>query len=327
MKRIVLDCDPGIDDALAIILAAKSSQLKIEAITSASGNLRADQTAINALKVLELIDKREIPVYQGMLKPLVRNLPHDPFSHGDDGLGNTGLPAPRIQIKPGFGPDAILDTVSTYPGEITLVATAPLTNVAMAIQKSPEIMSQVKEIIIIAGAFGFNQYAAEYATGDNPTSEWNVYVDPEAAKIVFHAGIPLTAIGLDVATQPAVSFATEHIQQLKQAGTKEAKFLLDIIDFLKERDFEPYCVLIDSFAVAVAIDANLIETKRVHVDIETRGEYTLGQTVTDFRKNFTWKHLPEIEAAYNADFKRFMQMVVKTVTERGLENPKTEKVL
>jgi purine nucleosidase/pyrimidine-specific ribonucleoside hydrolase len=185
----------------------------------------------------------------------------------------------------------------------------------MAIQKAPEEMKQVKKIIAIAGAFGFTPYAFIYATGDNPTSEWNVYVDPEAAKIVFHSGIPITAIGLDVATQPRVSFSSQQLAGLYQAGTKEARYLLKIIDFHNQRGFEPYCVLIDSFAVATAIDESIIQTRKIHVDIETRGEYTLGQTVTDFRKNFTWKHLPEIEAACDADFPRFLDMVMKAVTE------------
>jgi inosine-uridine nucleoside N-ribohydrolase len=313
-----MDCDPGIDDALAIILAAKSPQLRIEAITSASGNLRADQTAINALKTLTLINRLEIPVYQGMLRPLARNLPRDPFSHGDDGLGNTGLPEPKMRPRPGFGPDAILNLIQAHPGEITLVATAPLTNVAMAIQKAPEIMSQVQQIICIAGAYGFNRYAAWHATGDNPTSEWNVFVDPEAAKIVFRSGIPLTAIGLDVATQPGASFSPDQIEQLKQSVTPEARFLLQIIAYLEQRGFEPYCVLIDSFAIAAAIDTSLIKTQRVHVDIEIRGEYTTGQTVTDFRKNFAWTQFPEIEAACDADFERFISMVMKAVTGRQI---------
>jgi len=310
MKRILLDCDPGIDDSLAIILAAKSQELKIEAITTASGNYRADQTAINALKTLELINRTDIPVYQGMLKPLVRDLPRDPFSHGDDGLGNTGLPAPQVKPRAEFGPDVLIETVQAYPGEITLVVTAPFTNLAMAIQKAPDVMKQVKSIISIAGAFGFTPYAYLHATGDNPVSEWNVYVDPEAAKIVFHSGIPLTAIGLDVTTQPGASFTPIQLATLRQAGTREAQHLLKILDYLNQRGFKPYCALIDSFAIAAAIDESIIQTRRVHVDVETCGQFTMGQTVTDFRENFTWKHLPEINAACGADYLRLINLVM-----------------
>jgi inosine-uridine nucleoside N-ribohydrolase len=323
MRRVLIDCDPGIDDSIALILAARSPELKIEAITTASGNLRADQTAINALKTLELINRDDIPVYQGMLKPLVRDLPRDPFSHGDDGLGNTGLPAPRRSPEPTFAPDAILEIVRSYPNEITILALAPLTNLAMAILKAPELMRQVQRIIAIAGAFGFTPYAYEYATGGNPTSEWNVYVDPEAAKIVFHSGIPITAIGLDVATQPAVRFTPEQLALLRQSGTREAQHLLTILHYLEQRNFEHYCTLIDSFAVAAAIDENIIHRRRIHVDIETRGEYTLGQTVTDFRKKFTWTHLPEIEAADHADFPRFIDMLMQVMTSSSGEGKRT----
>ncbi len=183
MKRVLIDCDPGIDDSIALLLAVKSPELHIEAITTASGNLRADQTAINALKTLELVGREDIPVYQGMLKPLVRDLPRDPFSHGDDGLGNTGLPAPRTKPKPTFAPDAILEVVGAYPSEITLIALAPLTNLAVAIQKAPEVMKQVRQIIAIAGAFGLTPYASLDATGGNRSSDWNVYVDPEMERL------------------------------------------------------------------------------------------------------------------------------------------------
>ena len=201
MRRILLDCDPGIDDSTAIIFALKSNLIKVEAITAVSGNLTADRTSINALKTLELLDVVDIPVAQGMMKPLVRAFPHDPFSHGDDGLGNTQLPVPELQLDQRFGPDLIIETVNQFVGEITLVATGPLTNIAVALMKAPDIVDKVDRLILIGGAFGFNEYASTYATGDNPVSEWNVYVDPEAARLVFHSGIPITAIGLDVATQ------------------------------------------------------------------------------------------------------------------------------
>ncbi len=313
MKRVLIDCDPGIDDSIALLLAVKSPELHIEAITTASGNLRADQTAINALKTLELVGREDIPVYQGMLKPLVRDLPRDPFSHGDDGLGNTGLPAPRTKPKPTFAPDAILEVVGAYPSEITLIALAPLTNLAVAIQKAPEVMKQVRQIIAIAGAFGLTPYASLYATGGNPTSEWNVYVDPEAARIVFHSGIPITAIGIDVVTHPNVRFTPEQLERLRQAGTKEAQHLLKILEYLEQRAFQHYCTLIDSFAVAAAIDERLIQTQPVYVDVETRGELTLGQTVTDLRRYFTWTHLPRIEAACDADYPRLLEMVLQAM--------------
>jgi inosine-uridine nucleoside N-ribohydrolase len=315
MRRILMDSDPGIDDAIAIILAIKSQQLKVEAITAVSGNLTADRTCINALKVLELIGIDSIPVAQGMMTPLVRKYPKDPFSHGDDGLGNTGLPAPRLKPDPRFAPDLIIDVVNRFAGDISIVATGPLTNIALALMKDPGLVKKVNELIIIGGAFGFNKFATLNATGDNPVSEWNIYVDPEAARVVFHSGIRLTAVGLDVVTHKDINLTQHDIDRLKQATTREAKFLLDLNRFVKERNFLSYCTLIDSMAIAAAIDPTIIQTQKIHCDIETKGELTLGQTVTDIRDNFRWQHLPQIDAACTADYPRFRDLLISTLVK------------
>jgi inosine-uridine nucleoside N-ribohydrolase len=314
MKRVLIDCDPGIDDAVALILALKSPQLHIEGITTVTGNLTADRCYSNALKVLEFMKVDSIPIAQGPLKPLVREFPSDPFSHGKDGLGNTGFPEPQAKPEMHYGPDLIVDTINQYPNEITLIATGPLTNIALALMKDPELPNKLKQLIIIGGAFGFDRSAALNATGDNPVSEWNIYVDPEAAKLVFHSGIKLTAIGLDVATHDKINFREQDIEKLRESDRAEAKFVLDLIGFVAGRGFQTYTVLIDSTAIAGAIFPDLIKVKTIHVDIETQGELTLGQTVTDIRDNFRWTHLPAIDAAYDADFPKFLEFVVSTLT-------------
>jgi len=314
VKRILLDCDPGIDDSTAILFAIKSGALHVEAITTVSGNLTADRTCANALKTLELLDVDDIPVSQGTLHPLVRPFPRDPFSHGDDGLGNTALPPPRLQPTGSFGPDVIVDTVNRYLGEITLVATGPLTNVAVALTKDPSLAKKVQRLVVIGGAFGFNRWAYTYATGDNPASEWNIFVDPEAAKMVFESGMPITAIGLDVAVHPDINFRPEHIARLEASSRREASYLLELIRFVRDRKFESYCVLIDSLAIAAAIDPSVIETRSIHVGIETEGQLTRGQTVADIRANFRWTHLPLIDAACDVDYPRFMNMLIDAIT-------------
>lgn len=315
MKRILIDCDPGIDDSLAILFALKSPALKIEAITAVSGNLTADRTSINVRKTLELLGVSDIPVAQGMLTPLVRPFPSDPFSHGDDGLGNTNLPAPKLPLDPRFAPDVIVDTVNQFVGDITLVATAPLTNIALAMMKDPELSSKVERLILLGGAFGFNEYALKFATGDNPVSEWNIYVDPEAARLVFHSGMPITAIGGDVFAHPDINLEQEHIEALQAANSREAAYMLDLLRFVTKRGFLSFCILIDSLTIAAAIDESIVRTKRVRVDVETRGELTRGQTVTDTRANFRWDHLPEIDVAYDAEFPRFLDMLVSAITQ------------
>lgn len=315
MKRILLDCDPGIDDSVAILFALKSPALKVQAITAVSGNLTADQTAINVLKMLELIGAEDIPVSRGMMKPLVRPYPKDPFFHGHDGLGNTNLPHPKLRLDPRFAADLIVETVDQFSDDITLVATGPLTNIALALMKDPTIVDKVERLILIGGAFGFNQYAYQFATGDNPVSEWNIYVDPEAARLVFHSGVPITAIGGDVFAHPDINLRDEHIRALEKAVNRESSYMLALLRFVQARGFLSYSILIDSLAIAVALDHSLISTRRVHVDVETKGELTRGQTVADSRANFRWDHLPAIDAAEDADFPRFLDMLISEITK------------
>ncbi len=314
MKRVILDCDPGIDDSLAILFALKSRALQIEAITCVSGNLTADRTSINALKTLELVGAPEIPVAKGMMTPLVRPYPKDPFSHGDDGLGNTGLPFPKRTIDPRFAPDLIVETIHQYAGEITLLITAPLTNVALALQRDPQIASMVERAILIAGAYGFNEYAYRFATGDNPVSEWNVYVDPEAARIVFRSGLPILAIGVDVFAHPDINFRPAHLEALRQADNVESRYLLQLVEYVKSKNFETYSAQIDALAVAAALEPSLFKTQRIHVDVETRGELTLGQTVADMRAHFRWTHLPTIDAACAVDYAGYLDLLIGAIT-------------
>lgn len=313
MTRILLDCDPGIDDSIAILLALKSPELDVEAITTVTGNLTADRATVNALKVLELIGA-PVPVAQGMLRPLARPYPRDPFSHGDDGLGNTNLPDPERSPEPFFAPDLIVDVANTHPGEISLVATGPLTNVAMALHKDPELSEKINQLVMIGGAFGFNRYAFVHATGDNPVSEWNVYVDPEAAKLVFESGMNITAIGLDVATHPDNDLTEAHLNRLRDSGRREARYALDLLDFVTNRGFPSYPILIDSLAIAAMVDQTLVKTEKVNVDVETKGELTRGMTVADVRANFRWEDLPEIRAAREVDFARFLDLLVGEIT-------------
>ncbi|HML21990.1 MAG TPA: nucleoside hydrolase [Aggregatilinea sp.] len=315
MKRVLIDCDPGIDDALALILAVKSGGMAIEAITTVTGNLTADRCYRNARKVLALLGADPIPMGQGPLKPLIRPFPSDPFSHGADGLGNTNLPEPDLPASIPYAPNVIVETVNRCAGDITLIATGPLTNVALALMQDPDLPKKVSQLIIIGGAFGFDRSAALNATGDNPVSEWNIYVDPEAAKLVFHAGFALSALGLDVATHHDINLLEPEIDHLKAATTPEAKFALGIIAFTTGRGFGTYTALIDSTAIAAALYPELFDFTTIHVDIETQGELTRGETVTDIRSNFRWTHLPAINAARGADFDAFRNLVVTTLCQ------------
>ncbi|KMY50962.1 nucleoside hydrolase [Peribacillus loiseleuriae] len=313
LKKVLIDCDPGMDDSLAIIVACKSEALDVKAITTVSGNYHVDVTQVNARKTLELLNRTDIPVARGMAKPIVRDLASDPFTHGEDGQADANLPDPTMELADQHAVDLIIDTVKKYPNELYIAALAPLTNIAMAFLKSPEIIPMIKGIYAIAGAFGLNKYSSANATGDNPQSEWNVYVDPEAADIVFKSGVPLTAIGLDVATHFDVNFSEQHLLTLESAKTKEADFLLNMINFVNNRGFESYCVLIDSMAIGAIIDESIIKTLKGKVGIETKGEITLGMTVLDTRHHHTWNDLPEVNIAYEANYEKFLGIVIDAV--------------
>lgn len=309
MKKIILDCDPGMDDSMAIVMAAKSKQVKLMAVTTLNGNYPADITAENALKMLELLDRRDIPVAKGMKEPMVRNVPRDPFTHGSDGMAEAFLPAPSIPLADKHAVNLIIDIVKANPGEITLVCTAPLSNVGMAFKLAPEIKPMIKEIIAISGAFGLNKYSFLNATGDTPQSEWNVYVDPEAAKIVYESGVPFKAIGLDVATCFDVDFSENDISDFLSSPRKEAWFLSNAIGFVHQRGFGAYCTCIDCMAVAYAIDNSMIKFEKARIGVVTEMGAAFGMTVRDGRHHHIWQNLPEVDIAYDADYKRFLELL------------------
>jgi inosine-uridine nucleoside N-ribohydrolase len=313
MRPILIDTDPGIDDAVAIMFALKAG-LDLKAITAVSGNLRADRTSVNALKVLEFMGASHIPVAVGRQAPLVRPYPKDPFSHGDDGLGNTGLPDPVTPVDPRFAPDVIVDVANEHAGELVILAIGPLTNIALALMKDPGLATKVARVYMLGGAYGLNEFAFRRATGDNPVSEWNIYVDPEAAQLVFASGLNITALGLEVGTHPALDLRAEDVERLSKSGRPEARFLLEIAAYVRDRGFDSYCGLIDSMAVATALDPSIVTTRRHRVAVETTGTVTLGQTVIDDREHFRWENLPMLDIAAAADHGRMLTMLVDALT-------------
>lgn len=312
MKRVILDCDPGMDDSMAIVLAAKSPAIDLVAVTTSHGNVTVDLATTNARKTLEMLGRTDIPVARGMSRPMVRINPTDPFSHGDDGQANNHLPAPTMAVADEHAVALIVRLVNDNPGEIHLVCTGPLTNLAMAMVQSPEIIGKIASVTAISGAFGQTRYAFTKATGDTPQSEWNVYVDPEAAEIVYGSGAPFTAIGLDVATF-AEDFTTEQLDALASSPRPEGRFLNQAAGFVTGRGYGAYCTVIDCLAVAHLIDPGIVETFRGRVGIETQGRLTFGMTVLDSRDHHAWTQLPEISIARSADHRRFLDLLAATV--------------
>ena len=308
-KKIILDCDPGMDDSMAIVMAAKSEKIDLLAVTTVNGNYPAHVTASNARKILELISRTDIPVAMGMSEPMVRSVAKDPFTHGADGLANANLPQPKMKLVDKHAVNLIIDTVKANPHEVTLVCTAPLSNIGMAFKMAPEIKPLVKEIIAISGAFGLNQASFLNATGDTPQSEWNVYVDPEASKIVYESGVPFKAIGLDIATYFNVDFTEEDIAMFQTSPNKEANFIANAIHFVQGNGYGAYCTCIDCMAVAAAIDENLVKFQKALVSVITDDGPCLGMTVRDGRHHHIWNDLPTVDIAVDADYSRFLNLL------------------
>lgn len=314
-KKVILDCDPGMDDSMAIVMAAKSPKLELLAVTTVSGNYPVDVTSVNARKMLELLGRTDIPVARGMAEPMFRDNPKDPFTHGTDGQAENFLPEPKLPLCEKHAVQLIIDTVKAHPGEVYLICTGPMSNLAMALKLAPEIKPMIAGVYAISGMFGLNEYAFANATGDTPQSEWNVYVDPEAASIVYGAGLSLTAIGLDVATYFDVDFTDETVEQFAESERKEARFLYQAIRFVRGRGYKAYCTVIDCMAVAYAIDESLIETFEGRVGIETKDGLTLGNTVVDYRHHHVWENLPKVKIAKKADYQRFLSLLGELVLQ------------
>ena len=275
-KKIIFDTDPGTDDAMALMLALHSPELDVRAITVVAGNTTAKQGLENALRMVSLANRCDIPIAAGAQHPLFQKLITAEFWHGKNGLANIELPPSKCKVDARFGPDLIIELVHAAPHEITLVPVGPLTNIALAIQKDPSIVPLVKEVILMGGSIkGGNVNAA---------AEANIYNDPEAAQIVFQAGWPLTMVGLDVGDKTLLG--RKHLEQLARTHGPVNDFIYSVAKFLvelSEKFGSGGTPMYDPLAVGVAVDATLVTAPLMHVDVETRGEFTRGETVANRR--------------------------------------------
>jgi purine nucleosidase len=275
-KKIIFDTDPGSDDALALMLALNSPDLDVRAITVVPGNVTASQGLENALRMVSLANRCDIPVAAGAQHPLFQKLITAEFWHGKNGLANVELPPSKCKVDSHFGPDLIIQMVHAAPHEITLVPVGPLTNIALAVEKDPSIVPLVKEVILMGGSItGGNVNAA---------AEANIYNDPEAARIVFQAGWPVTMVGLDVGDKTL--FSQKYLDQLGQTHGPVNDFIYAVAKYLINLAAQfgaSGTPMYDPLAVGVAIDATLVKAPEMHVDVETRGEFTRGETVANRR--------------------------------------------
>lgn len=310
MRHVIIDTDPGVDDALALMLAFSSPELVVEGVTTVAGNVSQEKTHRNALKMLEFLGVGDTPVARGAEKPLLREARGAEEFHGETGLGDAALPEPRLRSDERSAVELILEKCEELGEGLTIVAIGPLTNIASAIIAEPRMVGGVAGLVIMGGAFNVTPYGHGNVT---PAAEFNIWHDPEAAKIVFNSGIPLTAVGLDVTTHPDSRLTGGLLEEIEKLGTRRARLVADLCRGAVRR-FGGLS-LHDPMAVAVAIDPGLAETERYAVDVETVGELTRGETIADRREPRPGRRRGEgnVDICVSVDNERFLRLFMDRV--------------
>jgi len=307
MRHFLIDTDTGSDDAVALVMALTNPEIRVEAITVVAGNVPLEQGVQNALYTVELTGAN-VPVYEGIGSPLLR--PHESAQHvhGSDGMGDIGLDVYGRTPAPEHATDVIQESINRYPGEITLVTLGPLTNVALALLRDPSLAGKVSNCVVMGGT-------GRGHGNVTPVAEYNIWVDPEAAQIVFESGMPITMVGWDV----SYTYATLNeadAARLRAVGTPLASFCVDIqaalIKFATETSGLDGFDLPDPIAMAVAIDPSIVtESRRLFVAIETGGVWCRGQTVVDLLG--VTGRTPNVDVVVAASRARFLEMLHEAV--------------
>lgn len=277
-RKIIIDTDPGQDDAVAILLALASPELEVLGITAVAGNVPLALTQLNSRKVVELAGRTDIPVYAGCDRPLVRTLVTAEHVHGKSGLDGVELPEPTLPLQDRHAVDFIVDTLRREPaGTVTLVPVGPLTNIAEALRRAPDIGPRIAQIVLMGGAY--------FEVGNiTPAAEFNIYVDPEAASEVFAAGIPLVVMPLDLTHQALTS--REWVEGMRALPNRCGPAVASWTDFFERFDKEKYghdgAPLHDPCTISWLLRPDLFSGRHINVEIETQGQFTRGMTVADW---------------------------------------------
>ena len=322
-RRIILDTDPGVDDAMAIFLALRSPEVKVEAITTVAGNVPLSLTLPNALRLVEIAGRPDIPVAAGASAPMMRRLVTAKYAHGNNGLGGVEFPEPKLKAVNESAVALISGIVHENPGLITIVAVGPLTNVATALVSDPSLAAKIQSIVVMGGSLNGGNIT--------PSAEFNFYVDPEAARIVFDAGIPLTMVGLNVTNR--VQMHDEQIRVLEAAqnpvSQAAGKIMRTTLDrWQKERQLSGFGMH-DPVTMAYVIDPTILTLKDCYVQIETAGELTAGESVAYSRAPRSSPPLinalpaaelpdpefkPNCKVAVEADSDKFFRLLLSRLT-------------
>lgn len=306
MKKIIIDCDPGHDDAIALLLASRAEDIKILGVTTVAGNSELENTTRNARKILDYADVFDVPVYAGCKTPLMRSLYRltGAIIHGADGLGGPNIPAPVTPIEKEHGVDYIIRALRESDEKVILVPTGPLTNIAMAFIKAPDIKEKIEKIVIMGGAV---------VDPGNITSaaEFNIFVDPEAAKIVFSSGCNIYLNTLDISMKAV--FNETDIENLRAQGDKISDIVAQLLDFFASTHVNHFgfkaCPIHDALCIGVLIDDSLIEFQKTYLDVSVNDPLTLGETVADL-----WGitgNEPNCYISTKVDREKFVKMITE----------------
>ena len=308
---IIIDCDPGHDDAVALFIALAHPEINLLGITTCAGNQLPEKTFNNARKLLKLADREEVLVCRGAEKPLTRQLRIAENIHGVSGLDGADLPEPSVPAYEGKAWEFTADIVSRHPGPVTLVATGPLTNVAIFLLSYPELKEKLEQIVIMGGAcFGGNI---------TPSAEFNIYVDPEAADIVFKSGVKVAMFGLDVTNRARM--LPEEIKVLRESKTRAGAIFADLLDFFIQKATRYFLAddewvegvhLHDACTIAYLLYPEMFRMHTCHVEIDTNDGPGLGSTVVDYN-NVTNKE-KNAAVAFEINRKSFVQLVIDSIT-------------
>ncbi|WP_274423534.1 nucleoside hydrolase [Chelativorans sp. YIM 93263] len=306
-RKIVIDTDPGQDDAVAILLALASPELDVLGITAVAGNVPLPLTELNARKICELAGRPDIRVFAGASRPMVRDLVTAEHVHGKTGLDGPDLPEPEMMLMGEHAVDFIIDTLMKHDeGEVTLCTLGPLTNVALALVREPKIAPRVREIVMMGGGF--------FEGGNvTPTAEFNIYVDPHAADVVFRSGVPIVMMPLDV-THKALTTA-DRIAGFRNLGTRVALATAKMLEYFERFDEEKYGIdggpLHDPCVIAYLLEPHLFSGRECNVSVETASELTMGMTVIDW-----WRVTEKPKNALvmrEIDHDRFFELLVERI--------------
>ena len=308
--KIILDCDPGHDDAVAMLLAWGNPEIDLIAVTTVYGNQTIEKVTRNALAIASVAGISGIPFARGAHRPLVRTVETAESIHGESGLDGPELPAATFELDPRHAVDLIIDEImGNEPGTVTLVPTGALTNIALAVRKEPRIAARVKEVVLMGGGYNVGNWSA--------TSEFNIVIDPEAAHIVFNEAWPLTMVGLDVTHQALAT--PDVVAGITGIGTGPARFVGELMDFFahtyKDAQGFDHPPVHDPVAVAYVIDPSVLTVRKTPLDVELTGTITLGMTVADFRSPAPDDCTTQVATAI--DGPRFWALVTDAVSALG----------